>query len=133
MTRIFLPEGSGRRIDAQGFSYERTDWFNEWQVGLPFNDMSGLLSFVSNEIERLEAFQPADPAGALLELLKWKARFGETVIPASWRGIFTGCLYPDWAGVVLLAVCRTVGHAARWIDASHAALMRRLQSESGCR
>jgi hypothetical protein len=134
MTRIFLPEGLGRRIDAQGFSYERTDWFNEWQVGLPFNDMPGLLSFVTKDIERLEAFQPASPAGALSELLGWKARFGQTVIPASWAGealqdayIRIGLEWFSWLYAERLDLLR------HWIDASHAALMRRLQSESGCR
>lgn len=134
MTRIFLPEELGRRVDAQGFSYERTDWFNEWQVGMPFIDMPGLVSFVSTEIERLEAFQPADPAEALSELLDWKARFGQTVIPASWAGeplqdayIRIGLEWFSWLYAEQLHLLR------RWIDAIHAALMRRLQSEAGCR
>ncbi len=133
MTRIFLPEELGRRVDAQGFSYERTDWFNEWQIGMPFHDMPGLVSFVSNEIERLEAFRPADPAEALADLLGWKTRFGQTVIPASWAGeplqdayIRIGLEWFSWLYAEAPHLLR------RWIDAIHAALMRRLQSEAGC-
>jgi uroporphyrinogen decarboxylase len=134
MTRVFLPEALGRRVDAQGFTYERIDWFNEWQVGLPFNNMPGLISFIAKEIDRLEAWLPPDPAAALADLLRWKVRFGETVIPASWAGeplqdayIRIGLDWFSWLYADQPALLR------RWIDAIHTALMRRLQSESGCR
>ncbi len=134
MTRVFLPQAEGRRADDQGFTYERTDWFNEWQTGMPFDDMHGLLAFVNGEIERLEAYQPANPQAALAELLDWKVRYGETVIPASWAGealqdayIRIGLEWFSWLYAERPDLLR------RWIDALHLALMRRLQSEAGCR
>lgn len=134
MTRIFLPEETGRRTDEQGFSYERTDWFNEWQIGQPFQDMPGLLSFVGREIDRLSAWMPPDPATALSDLMGWKTRFGQTVIPASWAGeplqdayIRIGLEWFSWLYAENPDLLR------QWLDSSHAALMRRLQSEAGCR
>jgi hypothetical protein len=134
MTRIFLPGPLGRRTDAQGFTHERTDWFNEWQIGMPFQDMDGLVRFVKSEIERLDAQIPEDPAGERASLLQWKVRYGGTVIPASWAGEALQDAYIriglDWF------VWLDAEHpelARRWVDAIHGSLMRRLQSEAGCR
>lgn len=134
MTRIFLPGPLGRRIDAQGFTHERTEWFNEWQIGAPFSDMDGLVRLVKSEIERLDAQMPPDPAAERASLLEWKARYNGTVIPASWAGeplqdayIRIGLDWFVWLDAEHPDLTR------RWVDAIHANLMRRLQSEAGCR
>ncbi len=85
-TRIFLPEALGVRKDSRGFTYERRDWFNEWMVKAPFNDLESLAGYVGREIERLRAWQPEDPKIAREELLTWKERYAGAVIPASWAG-----------------------------------------------
>jgi uroporphyrinogen decarboxylase len=131
MTRVFLPEAPGKRVDAQGFSYERTDWFNEWQVGAPFADLDGLKRFIGAEIDRLEgAPPPGDTEREHAEALAWKRRFGETVIPASWAGeplqdayIRVGLDWFVWLDNDAPELAR------RWIDALHHRLMLRLQAE----
>ena len=130
MTRVFLPSPLGRRVDEQGFTYERTDWFNEWQIGKPFQNMDGLRTFVQADIERQEAAIPADPRKELAEALEWKRRFRGTVIPASWAGealqdayIRVGLDWFVWLDADDPILTR------RWIDALHSRLMRRLQSE----
>jgi uroporphyrinogen decarboxylase len=134
MTRVFLPDALGRRTDPQGFTFERTDWFNEWQVGAPYSDMDGLVRFIKNEIERLEGWRPADPARERVELRQWKQRFGGTVIPASWAGEALQDAYIriglDW---FVWLDAEQPELASRWVDAIHRALMLRLQSEAGCR
>ncbi len=130
MTRIFLPEATGRRMDSFGFTYERTDWFNEWQVGTPFANLDELKAFIRKEIEHLEGSPLHDPAAEHAEALEWKRRFNGTVIPASWAGeplqdayIRIGLDWFVWldADDPLLA--------RRWIDAIHRRLMRRLDAE----
>jgi hypothetical protein len=134
MTRIFLPGLLGRRTDDRGFVYERRDPFNEWQIEVPFHDLPGLAAFVRAEIERLEAWQPADPAADLRELLAWKARFAGTVIPASWAGealqdayITVGLEWFTWLEADQPELVRP------WVDALHGQTMRRLRAEAGCR
>ena len=133
-TRIFLPEPVGTRTDQRGFTYERRDWFNEWLVKLPFQDMKGMIRFVNQEIERLHTWQPEDSRKYLEEMLSWKARYGTTVIPASWAGEAMQDSYIevglDWF-VWLEAEDRELTLA--WIEARHDQLMRRLQSEKDCR
>lgn len=133
MTRIFLPEPLGQRTDAQGFTYERTEWFNEWQTGIPFNDLPGLIKFITQDIDRLQAWTPPDSATTLSELVGWKARYGETVIPASWAGEPLQDAYIriglEWFSFLH---AEQPGLLRLWIDAIHTALMRRLQSEAGC-
>lgn len=133
-TRIFLPGPLGRRVDEGGFTYERREWFNEWQIGVPYRDLPGLIIYIKGEIERLEAWQPVDPATNLVELRRWKARYAGTVIPASWAGealqdnyIQVGLDWFVWLDAEEPELTR------RWIDARHAQLMRRLQAERGCR
>ena len=134
MTRVFLPKPLGEWTDSQGFRYQRTDWFNEWQVGVPFSDMDGLVHFVNSEIERLQAWQPPDPQAERAELHKWKTCYGGTVIPASWAGEALQDAYIrvglDWFVWLDSEHPDLVG---KWINSIHQALMRRLQSESGCR
>ena len=134
MTRVFLPKPLGQWIDPQGFRYERTDWFNEWQVGAPFVDMDGLVHFVSGEIDRLQGWQPTSSARDREELREWKALYAGTVIPASWAGEALQDVYIriglDW---FVWLDSEHPDLARRWIDAIHRALMLRLQSETSCR
>jgi hypothetical protein len=129
MTRVFLPAPLGRRTDAQGFTFERTGWFNEWQISAPFNDMHGLVKFVKSEIERHDAMTVGDPDTELANLLEWKQRFGGTVIHASETGepmqdafIRIGLDWFVWLSDEHPELTR------RWIDSIHGALMRRLQA-----
>ena len=133
-TRIFLPEPLGRRQDQRGFVYERRDWFNEWQVGAPFHDMESLADYVGREIERLRAWKADDPKVMRTELLGWKRRYAGTVIPASWAGeamqdhyIEVGLDWFTWLDAEKPELVQ------EWIEARHGQLMRRLQSEAGCR
>jgi hypothetical protein len=121
-------------VDERGFTYEQRDLFNEWQVGVPFSDLPGLVTFIKREIERIDAWRPADPISALAELRQWKNRYSGTVIPASWAGealqdnyIQVGLDWFVWldAEQPELTQC--------WIEARHAQLMRRLEAERGCR
>ena len=59
-TRIWLPAPPGRRVDERGFTHERVDWFNEWQVDTPFHDLAGAIAFVRADIERAEAAPAGD-------------------------------------------------------------------------
>lgn len=133
-TRIFLPEALGTRTDQRGFTYERRDWFNEWLVSLPFHDMKEMIGFVNQEIERLENWQPEDSQKHLDELMAWKARYGTTVIPASWAGEALQDSYIevglDW---FIWLESEDQRLTLAWIEARHNQLMRRLQSEMGCR
>jgi uroporphyrinogen decarboxylase len=133
-TRIFLPEALGVRKDSRGFTYERRDWFNEWMVKAPFNDLESLAGYVGREIERLRAWQPEDPETAREELLTWKERYAGAVIPASWAGeamqdnyIEVGLDWFTWLDAERPELVQ------EWIAARHGQLMRRLQSEAGCR
>lgn len=132
-TRIWMPCALGRRVDERGFVYERSDWWNEWQVDTPFHTQAELVAFVRSEIERLEAWRPdAQDQSWLMQALDWKVRFGDTVIPAStaeealaaaWiplgldRFVYLEAEHPELVG--------------RWLEALHAQTMRRLQSERG--
>jgi len=131
-TRVWMPAQPGRRVDERGFTHERVDWWNEWQVQTPFQDMDGLVKFVKSEIERLEAWQPKNAAQELAALQEWQRRFGETVIPASGAGEALQDAY------ILVGMDRFIflelDHpelVSRWLEAQHQATMRRLQSESG--
>jgi len=134
-TRVWMPRAPGRRVDERGFVYERVDWWNEWQVDTPFHTQAELAAFVRSEIERLEAWQPdvRDRSG-LTEALAWKARFCDTVIPASTA---EEALAAAWIPlgldrfVYLEDECPAL--VERWLEALHAQTMRRLQSEAGCR
>jgi uroporphyrinogen decarboxylase len=132
-TRIWMPQPPGRRVDERGFTHERRDWWNEWQVGKPFDDMPGLVALVQSEIERLPVWQPADPQEHLRERLDWKERFGGTVIPASWAGEALQDAYIalglDW---FVYLEAENADLVRRWLDALHAQTMRRLESEAGC-
>lgn len=130
MTRIFLPEATGRRIDSSGFTYERTDWFNEWQVGVPFSNLDELKGFIRKEIERLECAPLQDPVAEHTKAIEWKRRFEETIIPASWAGeplqdafIRIGLDWFIWLDDDDPLLTR------HWIDAIHQQLMRRLDAE----
>ena len=133
-TRIWMPSAPGRRKDEWGFVYERRDWFNEWQAQAPFHDLLGLVAFVRSEVERLEAWQPDDPNHHIQELLRWKERFRDTVIPASMTGealqdafISVGLEWFIWLEAEDAELTR------RWVDALHGKTMRALQQEAGCR
>ena len=134
MTRIFLPEPLGIRQDERGFVYERQDWFNAWQVETPFHDLESLGGYVGREVERLRAWKPDDPKATRVELLGWKERYEGTVIPASWAGeamqdnfIEAGLDWFTWLDADKPELVQ------EWIEARHGQLMRRLQSEAGCR
>ncbi len=133
-TRIWMPAAPGRRVDEHGFVHQRVAWFNEWQVETPWKDMPGLMAFVRSEIERLEAWQPADPQADLEELLAWKAKFGGTVIPASMAG---EALQDAYVRIGLDQFIFLEAEDAeltwRWVAALHAQTMRRLQAEANPR
>ncbi len=133
-TRVWLPSTPGRRVDERGFTHERVDWFNEWQVSAPFDDTPGAVAFLHADIERMEAGQPDRSSERLRELLAWKARFGDTVIPASTAGEALQDAY------ITLGLDRFVyvqaeapDLVARWIDVMHAQTLRRLQEERSFR
>jgi hypothetical protein len=133
-TRIFLPGPLETRTDARGFTYERRDWFNEWMVSLPFQDIQGMLRYVHQEIERLGAWQPQDPQAFLAEMLQWKSRYGATVLPASWAGeALQDCYIEVGLDWFIWLASEDPGLTQTWIAARHAQLMRRLQAESNCR
>jgi hypothetical protein len=133
-TRIFLPGPLETRTDARGFTYERRDWFNEWMVRQPFQDMPGLLRYIRSEIERLGAWQPQDPRVFLNDMLSWKKRYGSTVLPASWAGeAFQDCYIEIGLDWFIWLTTEEPELAQAWINARHAQLMRRLQAESNCR
>jgi hypothetical protein len=129
-TRIWLPSAPGKRVDAQGFEHERKDWWNEWVVKFPFSDMVSLKKFVSNEIDRLDAWNPAGIKQELADLLEWKRKYAPTVIPAG------------MAAEALTDVAIRVGFdqfiylqaeepelAEKWINANHQRIMRHLQAQ----
>jgi uroporphyrinogen decarboxylase len=134
-TRVWMPGALGTRVDERGFVHERRDWFNEWQVKAPFDDMPGLIAFVRRDIERLDAWQPDDGPGKVLkELTVWKQRYAGTVIPASTAGeaLADAYIMVGLDRFVFLEVEEPV-LTERWIEALHRRTMRRVQSESGCR
>jgi hypothetical protein len=133
-TRIWLPAAPGRRTDERGFTHERVDWFNEWQVATPFDDTPGALAFLKTDIERVEARRQDSSPERLRELLEWKGRFGEVVIPASTAGEALQDAY------ITLGLDRFVylqaeapDLVARWISALHQQTLRRLKTESAFR
>ena len=135
-TRVWMPHALGRRTDERGFVYERADWWNEWQVDAPFHDLPGLVSYVHEDIERLEAWKPDEKAwGAeLAERLAWKERFAGTVIPASTVGEALSSAYiPVGLDRFVHLEMEQPELVNRWLEALHAQKMRRLQSEAGCR
>ena len=121
-TRVWMPAAPGRRVDERGFIHERVDWFNEWQIGVPFSDMPGLIAFVRSEIDRLEGWQPTDPQGRLAELLAWKEKFRGTVIPASGAGVH--CRKPISASG-LTSSCIWKRRMANWCGAGSRCCTRR--------
>jgi hypothetical protein len=133
-TRIFLPGPLERRTDERGFTYERRDWFNEWMVRLPFQDMPGMLRYVHQEIERLRAWQPQDPQVFLDDMLQWKQRYGDCVLPASWAGeALQDCYIEVGLDWFIWLSAEEPELTQLWIAARHAQLMRRLQAEYECR
>jgi uroporphyrinogen decarboxylase len=129
-TRIWLPEAPGKRLDVHGFTFERVDWWNEWKLQAPYQDQSGLIAFLKGDIERLEAWQPADPAKEMAELKAWQERFGDVVLPASMASEALQDAY------ILLDIEKFIYFEqdepdllARWIDTWHQATLRRLQAE----
>ena len=137
-TRVWLPAAPGRRVDERGFTLERVDWWNEWQVGKPFHDMESLAAFVRRDIERAEA----DGLGGardhlvdrLSERLTWKQRYRGTVIPASSAGEALTAAYIDtgldW---FILLQAEQPDLVARWLAALHGVTMHHLQSEGDVR
>jgi hypothetical protein len=133
-TRIWMPHAPGRRVDGRGFAHERGDWWNEWQVDTPFHDIAGLAAYVRAEIERLEASHPGEFAKHLAGALEWKARFAGTVIPASAAGEALSSAYiPVGLDQYVYLEAEEPELVGRWLEALHAATMRHLQSEAGCR
>lgn len=137
-TRVWLPAAPGRRTDSRGFSHERQDWWNEWQVGKPFHDMESLRAFVRRDVERAEGYDVGGMRDhlddALADRLRWKERFRGTVIPASTAGEALTAAYIDvgldW--FVLLGA-EDPELADRWVDALHSLTMRHLQAEGDVR
>ena len=129
-TRIWLPSAPGKWVDERGFTHERVDWWNEWQVDTPFHDLVGAKAFVQAEVERLEAASPANDVEAhLADLLHWKEKYRGTVIPANTAG---EALADAWIllGLDYFVYLQSEEPALtqRWLDAIHAHTMRRLQS-----
>jgi uroporphyrinogen decarboxylase len=129
-TRIWLPQQPGRRVDVRGFTFERVDWWNEWNVKPPYTHTAGMAAFVKRDIERIEAWQPEEPSEKLAELQDWQARFGETVLPASEASEALQDAY------ILLGLDQFIyleledpELIERWVDAQHQATLRRLQAE----
>lgn len=128
-TRIWLPGPVGRRVDDQGFVYERVDWFNEWQVDTPFHTLQELVAYVRTEIERLEAWQPQNPQREIEGLRKWKARYRGTVIPASSAGEALADVYiPTGVDRFVYLEAEQPELVRRWLEARHQATLRRLQA-----
>jgi uroporphyrinogen decarboxylase len=133
-TRVWMPHAPRRWVDERGFTHERVDWWNAWQVGTPFDDMAGLIAWVRDETERLETWRPEDPQAKLADRLQWKERFGEVVIPASTAGeALSGAFIKVGLDQFVYLEAEQPDLVARWLDALHTATMRRLQSEAGCR
>jgi len=133
-TRVWMPHAPRSWVDERGFAHEQVDWWNAWQVDTPFHDMAGLIAYVREEIERLEAWQPEDPAAVLADRLAWKERFGEVVIPASTAGeALSGAFIGVGLDRFVYLEAEEPELVRRWLDALHGATMRRLQSEAGCR
>ena len=133
-TRVWMPHAPRRWVDDRGFTHEQVDWWNAWQVDTPFHDMTGLIAYVREEVDRLEAWQPNDSATVLADRLAWKERFGEVVIPASSAGeALSGAFIGVGLDRFVYLEAEQPKLVARWLEALHAATMRRLQSEAGCR
>jgi hypothetical protein len=132
-TRVWMPQALGRRTDERGLTYERRDWWNEWQVTTPFSDLPGASAFVQAEIERLDAWRPQDQQTHLAELLEWKQRFRGTVIPAS-TAIEAVCDAYNTVGIdqFVYLDAEDPELVRRWVEALHAQTMRRIGSEAGC-
>ncbi|MHB0878988.1 MAG: uroporphyrinogen decarboxylase family protein, partial [Anaerolineae bacterium] len=137
-TRVWLPAAPGRRVDGRGFTHERGDWWNEWQVGKPFHDMESLRAFVGRDIERAQSHH-LDGArdhldDRLGDRLRWKEHFLGTVIPASTAAEALTAAYIDvgldW--FVLLGA-EDPALTRRWVDALHALTMQHLQAEGDVR
>jgi hypothetical protein len=133
-TRVWLPSAPGQRVDERGFTHERVDWFNEWQIAAPFDDTPSALAFLKADIERLEAGEPDRSQERLRELLEWKRRYGDVVIPAGTAGEALQDAY------ITLGLDRFVylqieapELVARWIAALHQQTLRRLEAEAAFR
>lgn len=130
LTRVWLPQAPGRRVDERGFVYERVDWFNEWQVDTPFHTLAELVAFVRRDIERLDATPAPDPQEHLARLLMWKERYRGAVLPASGAGpALAHAWIPlglDW---YITLEAEEPDLVQRWLAALHGHTMRRLQSE----
>ena len=135
-TRVWLPGELGRRVDGRGFVHERTAPFNEWVVERPFSSPEEIVRYVEADIEECEGWRPPGDEQRKAELegqLRWKAAYGDTVIPAG------------SAGEALSHAFITLGLEAfvhletdrkqlvqRWLEAAHERTMRRIEGVQAC-
>lgn len=128
-TRVWLPVQPGIRTDEQGFVHERRDWWNEWVIQRPFNDLPGVIRFIKDDIERLHAWQPSDPALELAQNLEWKRKFAPcTINAAEAYESLTDLAIRIGFDQFVYAEQEDPDLVETWIQANHHRLMRRLQS-----
>jgi len=133
MTRIWLPQPLGRRVDERGFVYERKELFNEWLVDRPFHNLKEAIPFVNADIERLESWKsPSDKKREreLRDRLRIKEKYRGTVLPASTAEEALSAAY-TLLGLDLFIYLeneesRLIKH---WLEALHRQMMARLSSE----
>lgn len=129
-TRIWMPSAPGRRVDEHGLIYERRDWFNEWVVEKPFQDIPGLIQFVKADIEREDAWTPVDDQKWVDELLDWKRKFRGTTIPASMsaEALTDAAILIGFDQFIYLEQ-EEPDLVRRWVEAKHNRQMRNLENE----
>lgn len=129
MTRIFLPQNTGGRVDRFGFTYERTDWFNEWQVAVPFRDIEELERFVRAETEYYRDLDAVVRHSEVAAQRLWESRYCPTVLPASGCGEALQDAYIrvglDWFIYINTQSPQLV---KEWLSARHSYTLRNIQS-----
>lgn len=133
MTRVWLPQPMGRRVDDRGFVYERKEPFNEWLVERPFHNLEEAATFVENEVERLERWQPPtdkEQTRKLQDRLWMKKKYRGTVLPASTAMEALSAAYTA-LGLDLFIYLENEKPRLikRWLEALHQQTLRRLSSE----
>jgi len=136
MTRVWLPQPLGKRVDERGFVYERKEPFNEWLVDRPFHTIEETISFIKDDIERLESWEPPnkeEQERQLQDRLRMKEKYQGTVLPASTTSEALSTAY-TLLGLDLFIYLENEEPqlVKRWLEVLHQQTMTRLSSEKSC-
>lgn len=138
ITRVWLPQPTGRRTDERGFVYERKTPFNEWVVDRPFHNVQEATAFVKNEIQRLESEQPSSRYGDVLTQMfqirmQMKDKYRGTVLPADTAMEALSGAYLTLGLDLFVYLENEEPHLVkRWLQTLHQQTLNRILSEEDC-